>query len=194
MFLSWGGFPERGAGRPVSGRSHRLAVSVSSAMGHHFHNGPSFPRSDSLPVLGRSCRPFTREARRLPRSIASAARFVMDLWIGVTAGRPEGCPSGRSRTFTGQCRRPFCPGDSTTHSDGPRRVTKFRCGRRGSFLQGFIRPGSLAHRPSRNVTPPELSPPGPFVIGFLPDAGCIPRLCRVRVETSRRAWTRPGRI
>ena len=38
----------------------------------------------------------------------------------------KGRCSGRSRTFTGQCCQPFCPGDPASHPDGPRAVTKYR--------------------------------------------------------------------
>jgi hypothetical protein len=107
MFLSRGGFPERGAGRPIAAAATELAVSMSCASGHHFHNGPSCPRAVArCRVPRKSCHPFTREARRLPRSIASAARFVLDLSIGVTAGQPK-LLCGRSGTFTGQCGQPF---------------------------------------------------------------------------------------
>jgi hypothetical protein len=192
MFLSWGGVPERGAGGPVRGRSHRLAVSVSSAIGHHFHNGPPFPGGRTPRVLRRSCRPFTREARRLPRSIASAARFVIDLWIGVTAGCPW-VACGRSRTLTGQCRQPFCPGDPTSHSNGPRPVTKLRCGRRRITPSGLHQARELGppFEPKRDASRTVSTWP---LRRRTPDAGCIPRLSRVRVETSGRAWTRPGRI
>ena len=40
-FLSGGGFPERGAGRPDAAAVAGLAFSLSCASRHYFHNGPS---------------------------------------------------------------------------------------------------------------------------------------------------------
>ena len=89
----------------------------------------------------------------------------------------------------------MCPGDSTSHSDGLYVVTKHRRQRRGLISQGFRRLGSLAPHPSRNVTPPGLSSPGPsVVVRYLPTLAAYPGSCRVRVKISGRAWTRPGRI
>ena len=156
-----------------------------------------------LPVLGavarrrvprKSCHPFTREARRLPRSLASAARFVLDLSIGVTAEQPR-LPCGRSGIFTGQCGQPFCPGDPTSHSDGPHLVTKFR------GEGGRISPSGL-HQTRELGPPSEPNRDTPRTIFTWPlrrrslpsDAGYVPRQSRVRVKISRRAWTRPGRI
>jgi hypothetical protein len=114
--------------------------------------------------------------------------------MGVTAARPKpGC--GRSRTLTGQCRWPLCPGDSTNHSDGLPFVTKYRRQRGGLIPQGFRGLRSLAHHPSRNVTPPRLSSPGPFVVvRYLATLAAYPGKCQVRVKISGRAWTRSGRI
>jgi hypothetical protein len=170
-FLSRGEFPERGTGRPDAVAIAGLTSSLSGAGRHYFHNGSSFHRilaCAKTGLLRKSCRPFTREARRLPRSIASAARFVLDLWIGVTAAWSKpGC--GRSRTLTGQCQWSLCPGDSINHSDGLHVVTKYRRQRGGLVPRGFRRLGSLAHHPSRNMTPPGLSSPGPSVaVCYLP--------------------------
>lgn len=102
---------------------------------------------------------------------------------------------GRGRTFTGQCCRPLCPGDPTSHPDGPRRITKL------PSVRGRISPSRL--RQAREIGPP--SEPKrdasrtiftwPLRRRSLPsDAGCVPRQSRVRVKTSERAWTRSGRI
>ena len=83
---------------------------------------------------------------------------------------------GRSRTFTGQCCQPFCPGDATCHVDGPRIVTKSRS------LEDWIKTSGL--RPARELGPPP--PPKhdasrtlftrPLRRRPLPsDAGCVPR-------------------
>jgi hypothetical protein len=176
VFLSLGGFPERGTGRPRAVAVAGLTSSLSEARCHYFHNGSSFRRGLAAArprLLRKSCRPFAREARRLPRSIASAVRFVLDLLIGVTAARPRPC-RGRSRTLTGQCHWPLCPGDSTKHSDGLHVVTKYR-------RQREDRPPGLPRAP-------ELGPPSepkrdasrtvftwPLRRRSLPpDAGCVP--------------------
>jgi hypothetical protein len=43
-FLSSGGFPERGAGRPGAVAIAGLTFSLSCVSCHYFHNGPSFHR------------------------------------------------------------------------------------------------------------------------------------------------------
>ena len=145
-------------------------------------------------VLRKSCHPFTREARHLPRSIASAARFVLDLWIGVTAEQPT-LLRGRSGIFTGQCEQPFCPGDPTKHSDGPRLVPKFRGRRRRIGPSGLHQVTELGppSEPNRDTSRTIFTWPLRRR-SLLPDAGCVPRQSRVRVKISERAWTRPGRI
>ena len=61
--------------------------------------------------------------------------------------------------------------------------------------QGFGLQGGVAHHPRRNVTPPELSSPGPFDADcYLSTLAAYPDRSRVRVKISRRARTRPGRI
>jgi hypothetical protein len=42
MFLNFGGFPERGTGRPVAVAVAELAYSMSCLSCHYFHNGPSY--------------------------------------------------------------------------------------------------------------------------------------------------------
>ena len=75
---------------------------------------------------------------------------------------------GRRGTFTGQCGQPLCPGEATSHRVGSQRRTVVgRC--EGKRMvpppRGFGRLGSVAYRPGRNVTPPELRLPGPSVTG-----------------------------
>jgi hypothetical protein len=78
-------------------------------------------------------------------------------------GDPRGTPRRRG-TLTGQCGQPLCPGETTSHLDGPQRPT-VACAAEGDrrVPQCFGRLGSVACRLGRNVTPPELSLPGPFV-------------------------------
>jgi hypothetical protein len=83
------------------------------------------------------------------------------LWVRLTRRIP-----GRRGTFTGQCGQPLYPGEITSHLVGPQRGTVVpRCeGKRTVPLpRGFGRLGSVAYRPGRNVTPPELLLPGPSV-------------------------------
>ncbi len=74
-------------------------------------------------------------------------------------------PAFRERrgTFIGQCCRPLCSGDTANHPDGPRVVTEYRLAKGRSIPWGFSWLGSVARHPGRNATPPELTPPGPFV-------------------------------
>lgn len=62
--------------------------------------------------------PKRRRQGRLLRTVAWAGLFVVDLWAGVTRGSP-----GRRGTLVGQCFRPLCPGDPTSHLIGPAAVT-----------------------------------------------------------------------
>ena len=203
MCLNHGGFPERGTGRPVAAAIARLTFSMSCVSCHYFQRACkklafntvlSFIaiRRGGSQLLGKSCRPFAREARRLPRSIASAAHFVLDLWIGVTAAAEA--LGGRSRTFTGQCCQPFCPGDPTSHSDGPRVVTKYRHAKERIRLLR-LHPAwelGLPSEPKRDTSRTIFT--WPLRRRSLPpDAGCVPSF-EVRVKISVRAWTRTGRI
>jgi hypothetical protein len=146
-------------------------------------------------LLRKGCRPFTREARRLPRSIASHRSFRLGLIDWRYRCVAKTAISGRSRTFTGQCCRPFCPGDPTNHSDGPRVVTKYQ--RRGERISppGLhqVREIGPPSEPKRDASRTIFT--WPLRRRSLPsDAGCVPRQSRVRVKISERAWTRSGRI
>ena len=102
--------------------------------------------------------------------------------------------SGRSRTFTGQCRQPFCPGDSTSHSDGPSAITKYRpAGERNRFPRlRQVRELGLPPEPKRDASRTVFT--WPLRRRSLPpDAGYIPSF-EVRVKISVQARTRTGRI
>ena len=102
--------------------------------------------------------------------------------------------SGRSRTFTGQCCQPFCPGDPSNHSDGSRVVTKYRHAKERIRLLR-LQPAWERGLPSepKHDTPRTIFT-WPLRHRSLPsDAGCIPSF-EVRVKISERAWTRTGRI
>ena len=125
--LSVGGFPERGTGRPNCGRSHRLTFSMSCSSRHYFPTVLPFiaSRKDRIATTPEEL-PSLHERGQAPSSLhrirRSFRRKLID-WRYRHGPRPR---VGRSRIFTGQCCRPFCPGDSTSHSDGPRDVTKYR--------------------------------------------------------------------
>ena len=142
---------------------------------------PSFHARGQAPsTFHRISRPFRR------RLIGWPYRFAL---------LPEGSRlhCRRSRTFTGQCCQPFCSGDATSHSDGPRVVTKCRHVRERIVSQGFIRFRSLAHHPSRNATPPELSSPGPSVADCYRST-LARKLHELWVKIFVPAWTRTSRI
>jgi hypothetical protein len=196
-FLSLGGFPERGTGQPHAVAVAGLTFSLSGAnlpllSQRFFISSQAGLRQDAtttkeLPSFrgrGQAPSPFHRFRRS----------FCLGLMDWRYRCRADPC-GGRSRTLTGQCRYPLCPGDTTNHSDGLRVVTKYRRQRRGLISPGFHWLRSLAPHPSRNVTPPGLSSPGPFVaVCYLPTLAAYPDQCQVRVKISERAWTRSGRI
>ena len=82
---------------------------------------------------------------------------------------------GRSRTFTGQCCQPFCPGDPTSHSDGSRVVTKYRHVKERIRLLR-LRPAwglGLPSEPNRDTSRTVFT--WPLRRRSLPpDAGCVP--------------------
>ena len=127
VFLSGGGFPERGAGRPGAVAVAQLTSPLSLSSCHHFHNGPSFhpgPRKRLLTTPEEL--PSFHERGQAPSSFHRIRRsFRLRLIDWRYRHRVRPC-HGRSRTFTGQCCQPFCPGDPTRHPIGPRVVTKYR--------------------------------------------------------------------
>ncbi len=196
-FLSAGGFPERGTGRTWCGRSrHANFPLVRGALAITF--------TTVLPFIATRRGGHATTPEELPsfheRSQAPSSfhRFRRSFRRGLIDWRyrwQRGCRSGRSRTFTGQCCRPFCPGDSTSHPDGPRAVTKSR------RVEGRISPSGL-HLAWEFGPPSEPKRDASRTIftwplrrrSLPPDAGCVPRQGRVRVKISERAWTRSGRI
>src|SRR5580700_5172972 len=84
---------------------------------------------------------------------------------------------------------------SPCRSAAPNR--RMRCeGKRAVPLpQGFGRLGSVAYRPGRNVTPPELRLPGPSVtVRCRPMLAAYPPGWEVRASVSARGRPRTGRI
>src|SRR5208337_4470110 len=105
-------------------------------------------------------------------------------------------PSHTDGPFTGQCGQPLCPGEPTTHPDGPQRPTVSGAAERSQRTpKCFHRLGSLAPRRGRNVAPPELSLPGPFVAAhYWTTLAAYLSARRVRARISARARPRTGRI
>ena len=157
MCLSRDGFPERGPGGPVAAAIARLTFSMSCASGHYFHNGPSFPRQlpreRGCPATTPEELPSFRERGQAPSSLH---RFRRSFRRGLIDRRyRRGLPrSGRSRTFTGQCCRPFCPGDPASHSEGPRIITKRRPARERIRLPRLhqVRENGPPSKPKRDAS------------------------------------------
>lgn len=176
-----------------------LTSSMSGASRPRFHNGPSFCRDppQGEPATTPEELPSFHERGQAPSSFH---RFRRPFRLGLIDWRyrlaeAEAAACGRSRTFTGQCCQPFCPGDPTSHSDGPHVVTKYR------RMGGGISPSGLPQ--ARGIGPPSEPKRDASRTIFTwplrrrslpPDAGCVPRQGRVRVKISERAWTRSGRI
>jgi len=143
---------------------------------------PSFHARGQAPsTFHRMSRPFRR------RLIGWLYRFAL---------LPEGSRlhCRRSRTFTGQCCQPFCPGDPTSHSDGPRVVTKYRHAKERIKLLRLHQARELGLPSEPNRDTPRTIFTWPLRRRSLPpDAGCVPSN-EVRVKISGPAWTCPGRI
>lgn len=168
---------------------------MSGGRSRYFHNGPSFRRDrwcgfattpEELPSFherGQAPSSFPRVRRPF--------RHGLIVWRYRVKAEPR---RGRSRTFIGQCCQPFCPGDPTSHPDGPRAVTKYR------LAGGRIRPPRLPQAREHGL-PSGLNRDTSQTIFtwplrhrlLPPDAGCVPSY-EVRVKISVRAWTRTGRI
>ena len=125
-FLSRDGFPERGTGRPVAVAIVGLTSSLSSANRHCFPSVLPFAASRTvrLPATPEELPSFHKRGQAPPlfHRIRRSFRQRLIDW----RYRRESPRGGRSRTFTGQCCQPFCPGDPTSHFAGPRTVTKSR--------------------------------------------------------------------
>ena len=161
----------------------------------YFHNGPSLHRESPERITTTPEElPSFRERGQAPSSFHRIRRaFRHGLIVWRYRRRQEPC-GGRSRTFTGQCCQPFCPGDPTKHSDGPRVVTKYRHVKERIRLPRLhqVTELGLPSEPKRDTSRTIFT--WPLRRRSLPpDAGCIPSF-EVRVKISERAWTRPSRI
>jgi len=172
-FLSHGEFPERGTGRPDAAAVAELAFSLSCVSCHYFHNGPSYHREPPKRFATTPEElPSFHERGQAPSSFHRIRRsFRLGLIDWRYRREAEGRRCGRSRTFTGQCCQPFCPGDPTNHSDGPRVVTKYRHARERIKLLRLqqVRELGLPSEPKRDTSRTiftwplrhRLLPPGP---------------------------------
>ncbi len=169
-----------------------LTSSMTCSSCHYLHTVLPFtaPMGD---YSGRAA--ILSRTRAGPRFVPSHPPLISPVAYRLALPLPGARPCrGRSRTFTGQCCQPFCPGDAASHVDGPWIVTKYRS------PEGRI--GASGLRPARELGPPSaaetrhlpdylpLTPPSPvvtfrrwFILSF-----------EVRGKISERAWTRTGRI
>ena len=156
-----------------------------------------------LPFTGAACAfpatpeelPSFRESGQAPHSLHRVRRsFRHGLIDWRYRSTPRRMGSGRSRTFTGQCCQPFCPGDPTKHPDGPSVVTKCRLAGKRSIPKASAE--ATGHgppsRPKRDASQTVFTWPLRHRL-LPPGAGCVPSF-EVRVKISERAWTRSGRI
>ena len=145
---------------------------MSCTSSHHFHKR-SFLSSGGLrfPITPEEL-PSFRESGQAPNSLHRVRRSfrqgLIDWRYRIPSRRIGG---GRSRTFTGQCCQPLCPGDSTKHPDGPSVVTKSRPTGERSIPKASAGYGAWPIHQGRNVTPPRLSSPDPSDTGC-----CLPAL------------------
>jgi hypothetical protein len=70
---------------------------------------------------------------------------------------------GTTWDLVGQCIAPFSPGDVTKHPHGPSLVNRLSRDERDRSPRRFTRIRRLAPHGGRNVAPPGVSLPGPFV-------------------------------
>jgi hypothetical protein len=187
MFLSTAALPDRGSGGPGRARRYRLTALMVRRLRPPSQTEVPFARW----LLRNRCHP--RSGRRWGRP--PYRRVARPFRVAYRSGLPW-WNQGRRGTFTGQCGQPLCPGETTTHPDGPQRPTVACAAERSSWTpRCFSRLGSLALRRGRNVAPPELSLPGPFVAAHCwPTLAAYPSVRRVRARISARARPRTGRI
>jgi hypothetical protein len=143
-------------------------------------------------LLGSSCHPRSGVSGADGRTAASPDPFAMLIGRGLPWSAPR--YQGRAWDFHRSVWSAIVPRRSH-HSPGRAAATN-RSVCRGKFPlepQCFSRLGSLAYRPGRNVAPPELSLPGPFVIRDRTLAAYLSAR-RVRARISARARPRAGRI
>ena len=162
---------------------------MSRVLGYFFQKKRFFLSFAVSELLRKSCHPFTREARRLPCSIASVTHFAAAYSSPYRTTRV----GGRSRTFTGQCYQPFCSGDATSHADAHWTVTKCRP------REGWIRtPGLRTARELGPLSPPKRDTPRtistwPLRRRLLPsDPGCIQRFAPLSGEDFQTGLDPPG--
>ena len=128
MFLSPGGFPERGTGRPVAVAVAGLTFSMSRSSCHYFHNGPSFRRETPKRITPTPEElPSFHERGQAPSSLHRVRRsFRLGLIDWRYRCEAEADAADEVGLSPVNVVSHFCSGDTTNHSDGPRVVTKYR--------------------------------------------------------------------
>lgn len=195
-FLASSGFLKEEQAGLVAAAVVELAIPVSRLRSHFFHNGPSFHfrltrQGQAESYSGRAA---ILSQERLGTFLAPSHQRHVSSWTYRSALPPAGFQrSGRSRTFTGQCGQPFCPGDATSHVDGSPAVTKYPPVKEWIMFPGF--------QQARELDPP--SPPKRDTSRTIstwplrrrslpPDPGCVPRDGPSSSEDFRTGLDPPG--
>ena len=172
-FLSLGGFPERGTGRPVAAAIAVLAFSLSCMSCHYFHNGPSYHREPPKQFATTPEElPSFHERGQAPSSFHRIRRsFRLGLIDWRYRREAEAVAADEVGLSPVSVISQLCPGDPTSHSDGPRVVTKHRHARERIKLLRLqqVRELGLPSEPKRDTSRTvftwplrhRLLPPGP---------------------------------
>jgi hypothetical protein len=206
-FLSHGEFPERGTGRPDAAAVAELAFSLSCVSCHYFHNGPSYHREPPRRFATTPEElPSFHEKGQAPSSFHRIRRSfrhrLIDWRYRREAGGDTADEVGLSPVSVVSH---FCPGDPTSHSDGPRVVTKYRHARERIKLLRLqqVRELGLPSEPKRDTSRTifpwplrhRLLPPGPGSYPLSRFEGRFPhRLGPARVGFDFIPFSFPGKI
>ena len=127
-FLSHGGFPERGTGRPGAVAVAELAFSLSCLNSHYFHNGPSYHREPPWRFATTPEElPSFHERGQAPSSLHRIRRsFRLGLIDWRYRREAETVAADEVGLSPVSVVSHLCPGDPTSHSDGPHVLTKYR--------------------------------------------------------------------